>query len=660
MRQPFCYLVHTNAAGAGGGFRTESAGLSGKDCEAVKSWVCNLRPRRHAESRCCAAMALDVAGKLHLCVGTRSSFSIQVAQRGAAELCLAVLTEPIDGRWLETLTLLQAIREVLQRAGGGFEAFEFLISGLNELCAQGLEVKEFDLAALRQLEPGVRREFLRAAFRARVVGGGQPPTELVLQRTKAMRDLAETVALVSGALPYRLRWELRWGCELDAGKELQLKVRWAEKGERPPISREPSDVDVYVDWLERELGSGDLGAVSEVLQDPEIREWEQLLARVMPARPEALVLGAVVERKRVDGEVNKETGGFWRGVWRLLSGEPADAVSVPADGGAKLADRQQSAGLEQQQMTLKDVAPTESLSDDTPSGPQLRRQHLAIEANLRRYLDQQIDELRRSLVEEREQGAGVWGGRGREVNAGGIAGPGGSPTSGPRRRWWRWVPPSRLDVYLALILVVLAWSLFQQVRERAGAEGRVKRLQARVKALEIVVARLQPAPVKSGTTNGGSTAQGASATPPAPAVASAPAHTPGEVAARWRTLKGDRAQLVKLCERAAVQEASVMETRQELHRFADQIQKGVPLRKEGQALDRLLFEDAALRLLPAEQKGQLRMDGNWNWINLTVEQTNALLQQLQLSQDHPWGRLQLQEAVIEAAETGPETGRGRQ
>ena len=236
--------------------------------------------------------------------------------------------------------------------------------------------------------------FLRALFHA----ASQPVKTAQLPGVARLEDLPEQILWAGGSLPPRLRLQMRWRVGLQPGTEGFVVA----PGEGETISL-ASTGSAFCDWLEQALQEKHFDAVRQLSENWEIRDWVRLVEAVR--NPEGQRATPAVSPPPADSQFFEDSG---------VSGETKEMTKKPS--------------------TTRRGKP--AASDSNKSAEDWDKEYQSLQKNLHEYVNNRLSHLPGGKVATSE---GISGG------------------SAPPRGGAAWFRAWRPEIYLAAVLLLLAW-----------------------------------------------------------------------------------------------------------------------------------------------------------------------------------------------------------
>lgn len=268
------HLLYGNAAGPdGSGYRVIRRPESWAEAadQSAEAWLRQLQPAAGGEGPGLATAAFRVGEQLYACLArVEADFGTDAYGRQGAQLHHLLALPVEEGRdvGLHAAALVDLAQQ-LQRPPGE----EPLAAYLEQLVwLPEVEVPPPHLAGLRGFVNSALPPFLRLAAAAASQTSPAAPVPSLALHPPPGRCLAEVLAMLSGALPPRLRLALRWG----AGVEGQGVHVLGTITQATPAPAHPA-ADDYADWLRERLEASRFAPVQAVLASWQLRSWNDLL-----------------------------------------------------------------------------------------------------------------------------------------------------------------------------------------------------------------------------------------------------------------------------------------------------------------------------------------------------------------------------------------------
>lgn len=262
------YTVHPTI----GGFQVVRlpSGWKPKDGEDVSNWLRTLRPIEKPPGWVVAKRSFEVGERWYCGVILRvEPFGLDPHKREGGYLSHVLLTPLVmEHVEVEELPLVEEAVGITDRLPKyrGLPPDTCLEAYLAD-CVPEVQAQGPDTAFLQSLGWANLSKVLQAAA---------PPSdpEAVLELESANYQLPELIARALGALPPRLRRSVSWGCGVAFNQSLSFRA--GVSGEPRKQTAKMVRVGQYARWLTDRLASSREEEVLEVLQNVEIRSWDDL------------------------------------------------------------------------------------------------------------------------------------------------------------------------------------------------------------------------------------------------------------------------------------------------------------------------------------------------------------------------------------------------
>lgn len=272
--RPLVHALYTNAFGSwGAGFRPlfHAPGWPSADQGRIVRWLRSLQPIAGEADRIGVAFdCFRLGGTIHACLArVDGGFARDEHGRAGGLLAHAILTPLVEGQppGAFSLALLRASRELKRPAVDDTEKLDVYLAqckASRELAIPAVDLDE----SLRIDSVLLRRFFAVASHRSR-------PREVGFASDSA-EELTELLARSSALLPPRLALACRWAIDLRAASEQTFLAR-----PLPETTTEGSGPGaVYDDWLRQRVAAGREREVMALIENWEVRSWDDLLARI--------------------------------------------------------------------------------------------------------------------------------------------------------------------------------------------------------------------------------------------------------------------------------------------------------------------------------------------------------------------------------------------